>query len=268
VGDIRVPPTTARPRLSHRSQPHNDSQQEVPAWQDVISGTPKTPRARSARATRPLGKAIHVGLNNEVSGAPRGTRPRREAAARDRRRWADGRRRRPVTGCIRRDAAREAREQRMHLSTAFQVGPNNEVSGAPRGTRTPNLLVRSQMLYPIELSAQLKERHSATRSFAAQAEGRLRKSEFHPPFTTKTPRTQRIHEECLLTFALEYAAGTPAPGHKTPPALGNPRRGVGWLGVDVGFRGWGGGGGKFIDELLSGVPAAFVRPRRRAQGRA
>ena len=29
-------------------------------------------------------------------------------------------------------------------------------TGAPRGTRTPNLLVRSQMLYPIELSAQHK----------------------------------------------------------------------------------------------------------------
>ena len=30
--------------------------------------------------------------------------------------------------------------------------------GAPKGTRTPNLLIRSQMLYPIELSAQTKGR--------------------------------------------------------------------------------------------------------------
>ena len=33
-----------------------------------------------------------------------------------------------------------------------------EISGAPKGTRTPNLLIRSQMLYPIELSAQPKGR--------------------------------------------------------------------------------------------------------------
>ena len=29
-------------------------------------------------------------------------------------------------------------------------------SGAPEETRTPNLLIRSQMLYPIELRAQLR----------------------------------------------------------------------------------------------------------------
>ena len=36
------------------------------------------------------------------------------------------------------------------------------LSGAPRGTRTPNLLVRSQMLYPIELSAQPGDAYCAT----------------------------------------------------------------------------------------------------------
>ena len=35
-------------------------------------------------------------------------------------------------------------------------GSDGKGSGAPKGTRTPNLLVRSQMLYPIELSAQPK----------------------------------------------------------------------------------------------------------------
>ena len=31
-------------------------------------------------------------------------------------------------------------------------------NGAPEGTRTPNLLIRSQMLYPVELPAQPKGR--------------------------------------------------------------------------------------------------------------
>ena len=46
-----------------------------------------------------------------LTGEPRWSRTLREAAIRDRRRWVDGRRRRPVTGRIRRDAAREAHEQ-------------------------------------------------------------------------------------------------------------------------------------------------------------
>ena len=35
-------------------------------------------------------------------------------------------------------------------------------AGAPAGTRTPNLLIRSQMLYPLELPAQLRNRDCAT----------------------------------------------------------------------------------------------------------
>jgi len=46
----------------------------------------------------------------EGGGGPPGTRRRSEAAVRDRRRWADGRRRRPVFGWLRHEAARAARE--------------------------------------------------------------------------------------------------------------------------------------------------------------
>ncbi len=42
---------------------------------------------------------------------------------------------------------------------------NNLLSGAPGRTRTPNLLIRSQTLYPIELRAQtsLAERADTTK---------------------------------------------------------------------------------------------------------
>ena len=41
--------------------------------------------------------------------------------------------------------------------------------GAPEGNRTPNLLIRSQMLYPIELPAQPGEAHCATGPRSMQA---------------------------------------------------------------------------------------------------
>jgi hypothetical protein len=34
------------------------------------------------------------------------------------------------------------------------VGKRTNPIGAPAGIRTPNLLIRSQMLYPVELRAQ------------------------------------------------------------------------------------------------------------------
>jgi hypothetical protein len=47
-------------------------------------------------------------------------------------------------------------------------------SGAPRGTRTPNLLIRSQKLYPIELSARspllLPQLAQEGKRFAARAD--------------------------------------------------------------------------------------------------
>ena len=101
--------------------------------------------------------AIQVDFGEEVSGAPRGTRTRRETAACGRgRKGRAGGGRPTTTRRIRRDAAPQA-PQRVQASTAIQVACGGDVSGAPRGTRTPNLLVRSQMLYPIELSAQPRE---------------------------------------------------------------------------------------------------------------
>ena len=45
-----------------------------------------------------------------------------------------------------------------HTATGLAGIPDEVgLSGALRGTRTPNLLIRSQMLYPIELRAQRSE---------------------------------------------------------------------------------------------------------------
>jgi hypothetical protein len=50
-------------------------------------------------------------------------------------------------------------------------------TSAPRGTRTPNLLIRSQTLYPIELWALSAEDH--INIIDARRNGRLSSSAFH-----------------------------------------------------------------------------------------
>jgi hypothetical protein len=59
------------------------------------------------------------------------------------------------------------------------------LSGAPKGTRIPNLLVRSQMLYPIELSAHPREGILPQGGFRRKpgVEFGIRNSELGIPFT-------------------------------------------------------------------------------------
>jgi hypothetical protein len=40
------------------------------------------------------------------------------------------------------------------MTVAYRVGSVGVIESAPGGTRIPNLLIRSQMLYPIELQAR------------------------------------------------------------------------------------------------------------------
>ena len=57
--------------------------------------------------------------------------------------------------------------------TEFQTPANvihRPENGAPVGSRTPNLLIRSQMLYPIELRVRERGREEARIRTEAQAE--------------------------------------------------------------------------------------------------
>ena len=68
----------------------------------------------------------------------------------------------------------------------LQGGRRMKRAGAPKGTRTPNLLIRSQMLYPIELSAQPKGNVFCHMVYLGaspmtNSEFGIRNSECHPP---------------------------------------------------------------------------------------
>ena len=59
--------------------------------------------------------------------------------------------------------SKDAHDLQMHERAASESDPDLDVPSALGGTRNPNLLIRSQMLYPIELRA-LEDRECMRRS--------------------------------------------------------------------------------------------------------
>ena len=92
--------------------------------------------------------------------------------------------------------------------------------GAPGGTRIPNLLIRSQMLYPIELQAPEKICFSSQRRIclgcgdtsavitAKLAPARVHRQATATPTRVPIPRSPRRAEETTETRSLESVTST------------------------------------------------------------
>ena len=115
----------------------------VPPRRDAVKHDGSTRALPNGAATHVNDKRLHAGRRLErgvrlrsssyagttfqstggrlKSGAPKGTRTRREAATHERRRGADGWRRRPLIGGLRRDATPQA-TQRDHQSSRSKLG--------------------------------------------------------------------------------------------------------------------------------------------------
>ena len=80
-----------------------------------------------------------------------------------------------------RSRSRDAREQRssaLHLNV--RVLRHRQGNGTPEGTRTPDLLLRRQLLYPAELLAHLDGAGDGNRTRVSSLEGWCSTIELHP----------------------------------------------------------------------------------------
>ena len=68
----------------------------------------------------------------------------------------------------------------VQVSAAFFLCKYEEEIGTPGGTRTPDLLLRRQLLYPAELKARINGAGDGNRTHAASLEGWNSTIELHP----------------------------------------------------------------------------------------
>ena len=96
--------------------------------------------------------------------------------------------------------------------------PTKPTAHAPGGTRIPNLLIRSQMLYPIELRARNDKRRLQTTGKTVRRQTRIidRTHSIVNPFTSR-----RIEQQCD-DLAHVYGIGRNLAGYKKQ----SPRHGA------------------------------------------
>ena len=80
---------------------------------------------------------------------------------------------------VARSSPREQCSSALHLNVRVRRNPDKK-SGTPEGTRTPDLLLRRQLLYPAELLAHLNGAGDGNRTRVSSLEGWCSTIELHP----------------------------------------------------------------------------------------